>query len=1149
MGLVLWRWLFLFLTSVSSAWSLSSDGLALLALSENLILPRSLSSDWNASDSTPCKWNGVLCNNRSHVISLDLSSSGVSGSLGPQIGLLKYLNTLDLSSNNISGLIPPALGNCSILDYLNLSDNVLSGEIPASLGNLKKMTYISLSFNSLSGTIPVELFKNQFLLKVYLHYNQLSGPIPFTIGEMTSLEALWLHGGNMLSGVLPGSVGNCTNLEDLYLLDNQLSGALPETLGEIKSLTRFDATNNSFTGKIPFSFQNCNLERFILSYNQISDEIPSWLGNCSSLQKLALVRNNFSGRIPASLGLLSSLTDLILSENSLSGPIPPQIGNCRLLGRLELDANQLEGTVPKELANLKNLRKLFLFDNRLKGEFPKNIWSIQSLESVLIYGNGFTGELPSVLAELKFLQNLTLFDNFFTGVIPADLGVNSRLEQIDFTNNSFVGEIPPNICSGKALIIFVMGFNHLNGSIPSSVADCPSLERVIFQNNNLDGPIPEFRNCENLSYIDLSHNSLSGYIPASFGSCGNITEINWSENKLFGGIPTEIGKLVNLRRLNLSHNSLYGLLPLQIANCSKMYALDLSFNSFNGSALTTLCSLKFLSYLRLQENKFSGGLSDSISQLDMLIELQVGGNILGGRIPSSIGRLLKLSVALNLSSNGLVGDIPPQLSNLVELQSLDLSYNNLTGGLYTLGSLQFLHTLNVSYNQFTGPVPGNLLKFVDSTPSSFNGNPGLCITCSSDSCKGANVLKPCGGSRKRGVHGRVKIALIVLGSLFVGAVVVLILSCILLKFQDLKKKSVESVSTMFEGASSKLNEFIEATENFDDKYIIGTGGHGTVYKAALRTGEVYAIKKLAISAHKGLYKSLVRELKTLGKIRHRNLVKLKEFWLRGNYGFILYDFMEKGSLHDVVHVIQPAPALDWCVRYDIALGIAHGLAYLHDDCRPAIVHRDIKPSNILLDKDMVAHISDFGIAKLMDQSTSAPQTTGIVGTIGYMAPGASLAAVPSKKVSMNFRIRTGYLMAVLCHAELAFSTRSSIQSDVYSYGVVVLELLTRKMAVDPSFPNNLDIVSWVSFMLNGTDKIEAVCDPDLMEEIFGTVEMEQVRKVLSVAIRCAAKEASQRPSMVDVVKELTDVRPIRVAEALSMSKQDNHGSQSSSYVQ
>jgi len=263
------------------------------------------------------------------------------------------------------------------------------------------------------------------------------------------------------------------------------------------------------------------------------------------------------------------------------------------------------------------------------------------------------------------------------------------------------------------------------------------------------------------------------------------------------------------------------------------------------------------------------------------------------------------------------------------------------------------------------------------------------VSCSTSdsSCMGANVLKPCGGSKKRVVHGPFKIVLIVLGSLFVGAVLVLILCCILLKSRDRKKNTEEAVSNMFEGSSSKLNEIIEATENFDDKYIIGTGGHGTVYKATLRSGDVYAIKKLVISAHKGSYKSMVRELKTLGKIKQRNLIKLKEFWFSRDNGFILYDFMEKGSLHDVLHVIQPAPTLDWCVRYDIALGTAHGLAYLHDDCRPAIIHRDIKPSNILLDKDMVPHISDFGIAKLMDQSSTASQTTGIVGTIGYMAPG------------------------------------------------------------------------------------------------------------------------------------------------------------------
>ena len=273
MKLVFWHWFWLsFMLLLWSSQGLSSDGLALLALSKSLILPSSLRSNWTASDATPCAWNGVGCNGRNRVIYLDLSSSGISGSIGPEIGHLKYLQNLSLSANNISGSIPP------------------------ELGNLKKLSLLSLYQNSLSGTIPYELFRNQLLEKVYLNSNQLTGLIPFSVGEMINLKSLWLNE-NMLSGVLPRSIGNCTKLEELYLHDNQLSGSLPEALSEIKGLRILDATNNRFTGKILFSFENCKLEIFNLSFNNIKGEIPAWLGNCMSLQQLVFVSNSFNSLV------------------------------------------------------------------------------------------------------------------------------------------------------------------------------------------------------------------------------------------------------------------------------------------------------------------------------------------------------------------------------------------------------------------------------------------------------------------------------------------------------------------------------------------------------------------------------------------------------------------------------------------------------------------------------------------------------------------------------------------------------------------------------------------------------------------------------------------------------------------------------------
>lgn len=188
---------------------------------------------------------------------------------------------------------------------------------------------------------------------------------------------------------------------------------------------------------------------------------------------------------------------------------------------------------------------------------------------------------------------------------------------------------------------------------------------------------------------------------------------------------------------------------------------------------------------------------------------------------------------------------------------------------------------------------------------------------------------------------------------------------------------------------------MEATENLNDRYIIGRGAHGVVYKALVGPDKAFAVKKLEFAASKGKNLSMVREIQTLGKIKHRNLVKLVDFWLKKDYGLILYSYMPNGSLHDVLHEKNPPASLEWNIRYKIAVGIAHGLTYLHYDCDPPIVHRDIKPKNILLDSDMEPHIGDFGIAKLLDQASTSNPSICVPGTIGYIAPGNSWAFIIS----------------------------------------------------------------------------------------------------------------------------------------------------------
>nr|KYP39763.1 Receptor-like protein kinase [Cajanus cajan] len=910
--------------------ALNTEGVALLSLMRHwTFVPPSIDMSWNASDSTPCSWLGIHCDNNHNAVFLNLSGYSISGLLGPEIAHLSHLQTLDLSSNNLSGKIPPELGNCSLLQYVDLSYNNIAGEIPDSLRNLLNLVSFGFMYNMLTGQIPEFLFQLQHLEDLLLNQNHLSGPIPMNVGNGTKILSLYLDN-NQLSGRIPPSIGNCSNLVQLYLEENQLHGVLPESLTNLKSVVKIGVQNNRLEGTIPlFGSARCKgLYYLDLSFNKFSGVIPSSLGNCSGLTEFYAPNNNLGGRIPSSLGQLSELSVLRLDTNHLSGQIPLELGNCRSLNVLGLNENELEGEIPSELGKLSKLQDLRLNNNHLRGGIPLSLWKISSLENVNVHYNNLSGELPLELTELKQLKNITLYNNQFTGVIPQNLGINTSLVLFDVSYNHFTGTIPPNLCFGQQLDRLLLVSNQFQGGIPIDIGKCTTLT--------------------SLSYMNISENKISGPIPSSLGKFTNLTDVDLSNNKFSGHIPSELGSLVILQRLNLSHNK-------------------------------------------------------------------------------------------------LEGEIPPEIGKLKLLQSLDISLNNLTGKIDVLEDLSSLVALNISYNSFYGPLPDRLVNLLNSSPSSFLANPGLCVRCFplyGLQCSKNNTLKP-------------------------------------------------YVKIFPKQNSSFLKKVMNVTENLNDRHIIGRGAHGVIYKVEFSSDEVFAIKKVPFADNKGQITSMSREIETAGKIKHRNLLTIKKFWLRKDCGLILYKYMENGSLHDVLHEKYPPPSLEWSVRYKIAIGIAHGLEYLHHDSDPFIVHRDIKPKNILLDSDMEPHIADFGIATLLDHSHTSLQSLCVPGTVGYIAP------------------------------ENAYSTVMSRKSDVYSYGVVLLELISRKMVLDdPSFMEETDLVGWVKSMWENTRSINGIVDSSLAEEFLASEVRKQVEQVLLVALRCIEKHPSERPTMREVVKDL-----------------------------
>nr|XP_027127361.1 receptor-like protein kinase HSL1 [Coffea arabica] len=884
-----------------------------------------------------------------------------------------------------------------------------------------------------------------------------------------------------------------------------LAGPFPIFLCRLRYLSVVSMSNNSINSSLPLSISLCKSLTYLdLSENLLEGPIPDTLSQLPHLRCLNLDANYLSGDIPASFGEFRRLESLILTSNLLNGTIPASLGNITSLKRLQLAYNPFRPSqLAPELGNLTNLEDFWLTNCGLIGSIPESFAKLSRLANFDVAENGLTGPIPTLFFQLKNIVQLELYNNSFTGKLPSGWANLTELRRFDASMNRLTGRIPDELCQ-LPLESLHLYENKLMGALPESMAKSPNLYGLRLFSNRLNGSLPsELGKNSPLQTLDVSGNQFSGKIPESLCAKGKLEELLLIFNLFSGNIPASLAKCQSLGRVRLRFNQLTGEVPAEFWGLPHVYLLDLGNNVLSGHISHMIQGAKNLSTLVISNNKFSGNLPDEIGMLDNLIDLEARHNKFSGKIPSSLVKLEQLSrldlydnvlsgeipegiralkqlSELNLARNKLSGEIPDEIGYLPGLNYLDLSWNNFSGEIpLALENLK-LNELNLSCNHLSGTIPPLFDK--DVYKDSFLENPGL--------CGGFAGLCP----RKR--RGRDTIYGLVLRSVSVIGACLLIVGLVFLiwkhkNIKKVKKGVIMNKWTSFQKLGFSETEIITC---IDENNVIGSGASGKVYKAVLSDGEVVAVKKLWERSNKddSSFSSVDSEkdefeveVQTLGNIRHKNIVRLLCCCSSGSCKLLVYEYMPNGSLGDLLHSSKGG-LLDWPTRLRIALDAAEGLSYLHHDCVPPIVHRDVKSNNILLDEHLGSKISDFGVAKIVKVANKGVECmSAIAGSCGYIAP------------------------------EYAYTLRVNEKSDIYSFGIVLLELLTGRRPVDPDLGDK-DLATWVCTKLNQKG-IDHVIDPNL-----ASTYKEEICKVLNISLLCTSPLPVNRPSMRRVVKMLQE---------------------------
>ncbi|XVF50059.1 hypothetical protein PTKIN_Ptkin04bG0064100 [Pterospermum kingtungense] len=1074
---VTWRFiLFIFLIlitgNVARGDSLDTDKQVLLKLKsfleEQNPVNRGKYSEWGVNNLVPCQWHGITCSpDGQRVIGIDLSDNTISGEMFNGFSALTSLQKLDLSRNTIGGAIPDDLNRCSSLVYLNLSHNILKGEL--QLTGLSSLEKLDLSENRIQGDI------------------QVSFPAICKSLVVANVST------NNLTGRIDNCFDECSNLQYLDLSSNDFDGSIWSGFAR---LVLYSVSENHVSGPLSGSMftNNCSLKIFDLSENNFQGELPGEVSNCKNLAILNVGGNNFTGPIPSEIGTISSLKGLFLGSNSFSS------------------------VIPESLLNLPNLAFLDLSKNNFIGDIQVIFGRFIQLKFLLLHGNSYSGGIiSSGILQLSNISRLDLSSNNFSGPLPVEISQMQSLNFLMLAHNQFTGGIPPEYGNMPQIQALDLSFNRLSGSIPPSLGKLSSLLWLMLANNSLTGEIPpELGNCSSLLWLNLANNQLSGRIPPELAKIGRNATTTFESNRARGdSMIAGSGECLSMKRW----------IPADYPPFSFVYTIltrkscrSIWNRLLNGYGLFPMCTagsvvrtFQISGYLQLSGNQFSGEVPSEIGMMQNFSMLHFGLNDFSGTLPAEIGQMPL--VVLNITRNKFSGEIPGEIGNIKCLENLDLSYNNFSGIFPTsFNKLTELTKFNVSYNPLiAGVIPstGQLATF---ERESYLGDPLLDVP---DFIDNRTSHQP-NQNRRHKKSAKLAVFFVLLAATLAFLVfgVLSLLVCILVKppgepqgylLEDTKYR--HDLASSSSGSSPWLSDtvkvirldktafthadILKATGNFSENRVLGKGGYGTVYRGVLPDGREVAVKKLQREGIEG-EKEFRAEMEVLSGNGfgwpHPNLVTLYGWCLNGLEKILVYEYIGGGSLEDL---ISDRVRLTWRRRIDVAVDVARALVFLHHECYPAIVHRDVKASNVLLDKDGRARVTDFGLARVVDVGDSHVSTM-VAGTIGYVAP------------------------------EYGQTWQATTKGDVYSYGVLAMELATGRRAVDGG---EECLVEWARrIMGNGRNGLARAVIPVVLLGSGLAEGAEEMCELLQIGIRCTAEAPQARPNMKEVLAMLIRIK-------------------------